>query len=79
MEINLGEYLGIVESVYQVINQWNGKAVLDDNLVQSSVVNAHSEVSILLLDENDWSSIGGFAGFNGSILEEFVQFLAHGI
>src|SRR5215203_7386886 len=79
MEVDLGEHLGIMETVYQVINQGNGEAILDGDLVQGTVVDAHSQVPILLLDENDRGSIGGFARFDGSILEQFVQFLAHGI
>jgi hypothetical protein len=32
-EINLGKDLGTMESVYQVINQWDGEPVLDGDLV----------------------------------------------
>jgi len=71
-EINLGEYLGFIETVYQIINEWDGESILDGDLVECSVVNAHVEFSIFLFDEDDQGSIWALAWFDGSILQEFV-------
>jgi hypothetical protein len=79
MKINLGEYLGMVESVQEVINQGNGELILDGDLVECSIVNAHAQASILFLHEDDWGTKGGDTRFNGSILEELVEFFLESI
>jgi hypothetical protein len=78
-EINLGKDFGIMELVNEVIDERNGKAVLDGDFVEGSIINAHPEFSSLLLDKNDRGSIRGETGFDRAILEEFVQFFSQGI
>ena len=68
-----------MELVYEVIDEWNGESILDGDLVQCLVVNAHSKFAILLLDKDDWGTIGRMTGFDGSILEEFIQLFLHGV
>src|SRR4051812_27655427 len=63
-EVNLGKYLGFIETINQIINQGNGKTILDSDLVQGSVVNAHAEFPILLFDKDDWGTIWTLAWFD---------------
>ena len=79
MKINLREYLGMVESVQEVINQGNGELILDGDLVQCLIVNAYVQASILFLHEDDRGTKGGDTRFDGSILEESVKFFLEGI
>src|SRR3954463_9629318 len=76
-QVDLGEDLGAVELVSEVVNEGNGEPVLDGDGVQGTIVDAHAEFAALLLDEDDWGTIGGEAGFDGSVAEEFIKFFSH--
>src|SRR4051812_44574342 len=66
-----------MELVGEVINEGNGEPVLDGDGIQGAIVDAHAEFATLLLDEDDWGTIGGETRFNGSIAEKLVQFFSH--
>jgi hypothetical protein len=78
-EIDLGEDLGAMELVGEVINEGDGESVLDGDGIQGTIINAHAEFAALLLDEDHRGTIGGEAGFNGSVAEEFVKFFSQGV
>src|SRR6184192_4328173 len=65
-KVNLGEDLCTLKSVNEVIDEGDGKSVLLGDLVEGSIVDAHAQLPILLLDENDRSTIWGCAWFDGA-------------
>src|SRR6184192_827628 len=71
-KVDLGENLCTLKSVNEVINEGNGKSVLLGDLVEGPIVNAHAQLPILLLDENDRSAIGRCAWFDGSSFDESI-------
>ena len=68
-KINFREDLGTMESVKEIIYQWNGESVLDGDFVECVVVDTHLETAIFLLDKDNWGTIWGYTGFDRSILE----------
>jgi hypothetical protein len=58
-----------MQLVSEVIDEGNGEAVLDGDVVEGSVVNAHTEFSTFFLDEDDRGAIWGEAGFDRTIPE----------
>src|SRR3954468_2502477 len=77
-QVDLGEHLGTKEPVSEVVDEGDGEAVLDGDVVQGMVVDAHSEGAIFFFYKYDRGAEGGRAGFDGAILAEVVQFFAHG-
>src|SRR4051812_12885430 len=75
-QVDLGEHLGSEQAVGEVVNEGDGEAVLDGDVIQGPVVDAHSEGAIFFLDKYDRGAEGGYAGFDRAILEEAVQFFA---
>jgi hypothetical protein len=68
-----------LELVNQVINEGDGKSVLLGDLVEGMVVDAHAQFPILFLDKDDRGTIWRCTWFNGSSLDESVEFCSHGI
>src|SRR4051812_31360204 len=62
MQVDLGEYFGTEEAVGEVVDEGNGEAVLDGDVVQGTVVDAHLEGTIFLLDKDDRGAKGGHTG-----------------
>jgi hypothetical protein len=60
-EVNLGEDLGAVELIKEVVGTGKRVTVLDGDFVEGSVVHTHPESPILLGHEEDRSAIGRFA------------------
>jgi hypothetical protein len=57
-KVNLGEDGCSLKSVNQIINEGDGESVLLGDFVECMIIDAHLEFSILLLDKNDWGTIG---------------------
>ena len=53
-EVYLSEMTSTLKLVKQVINPEDGILILDCDLVQLAIVNAHSEIIIFLLYEQYW-------------------------
>jgi hypothetical protein len=53
-KIKLGEELGAVELVQQLVDDRNWKGVLDGDGVEGAIVDAEPSRSIMLPDEEDW-------------------------
>ena len=51
-EVDLGEHLGTVQAVQELINAGQGVGVADGLLVQSTVVDAEAKAPILLLTKS---------------------------
>src|SRR6184192_3417320 len=71
-KVDLGKDLCTLESVNEVVNEGDGKSVLLGDLVKGPVVNAHAQLPILLLDENDRSAIGRCTWFDGCSFDESI-------
>src|SRR6184192_2369046 len=71
-KVDLGKNLCTLKSVNEVVNEGDGKSVLLGDLVKGPIVNAHAQLPILLLDENDRSAIGRCAWFDGSSFDESI-------
>ena len=56
VEVNLCIYLGTPESVDQIANEWEQVLILFGDFIESPVVNAEAEQTILLLGKEYWSS-----------------------
>ena len=56
-KVDFGEDGSSLESINEIINERNRESVLLGDLVECSVVNAHSKFSVFLLDKNDRSTI----------------------
>src|SRR4051812_20878764 len=78
-QVDLGEDLGSKEAVSEVVDERDGEMVLDGDVVEGPVVDAHVQGSILFLDEDDWGAKRGHAGLDRAVLEESVQFFTHGV
>jgi hypothetical protein len=78
-EVDLSEHFRTKESVGEVINEGDGESVLDGDVVESAVVDAHTQCAVFLLDEDHGGTEGGHAGFDRSVLKESVEFFPHGI
>src|SRR6184192_4358286 len=72
MKVDFGKNLCTLKSVNEVVNEGDGKSVFLGDLVQGSIVNAHAQLPILLLDENDRSAIGRCTWFDGSSFDESI-------
>jgi hypothetical protein len=66
-EIDLGEHPGTMELVSEVINQGDWESIFDGDVVEGMIINAHSQIPILLFDEEHWGTIRGYTWFNRSI------------
>ena len=55
-EVYLKETIGTLKLVEQVINTGDGILILDCDFVQLTVVDAHSERTIFLSHEKNWST-----------------------
>jgi hypothetical protein len=54
--IELGEVLCTFESMDQVVNEWERVSIFSHNGVECLVVLDEVELTILLLDEEDWGN-----------------------
>ena len=50
-EVDLGEYLGTMEEISEIIDQGDRESVFDSDVVEGTIVDAHSKFPIFLLDE----------------------------
>jgi hypothetical protein len=56
VDVELGEVSRVLEPMDKVVDEWERIAILPGDRVQSSVVLDKVELSIFLLDEEDWGS-----------------------
>jgi hypothetical protein len=75
--VYLREDTGSGEHIEKHLGERQGVFVLNGDLVQCSVVDAHSQRTFFLLDKKDWSSKRGTAFPNESKLKEFFQLLLY--
>jgi hypothetical protein len=72
-QVNLGEDLGSVEPVEKLIHPWEGVFVLDGDLVETPIVNAHAQATVLLGSKEHWSPIGRGAWADHVVLDKEVH------
>ena len=56
-QIDLGENLGALEMVHQVIDEGEEVPISDRDLVRCAIVDAEPLGSILFLDKQDWRAV----------------------
>ena len=77
--IKLGEDLGVFKFVDEVGNQGKGVCILDSVAVEVPVILARSEAAVLLLDEEERGSLGGFGWMDFPRAKVFVDELICGL
>ena len=75
-EVNLGEVLGTLKAVEEFVDARQRVAVLDGDVVERAVVDAHARGAVLLLDEQDRSAEGRLGGLDEAGSSEFVELRA---
>ena len=75
-EVNLGEILGTLKAVEEFVDARQRVAVLDGDVVECAIVDAHASGSVLLLDEQDRSAEGRLGGLDEASGSEFVELRA---
>ena len=63
-QVDLGEDCGTMEAIEELVDAGKGVAVLDSDVVQTTVIDAEAEGAILFTDEQDGGAIGGGARAN---------------
>src|SRR6266404_8548171 len=57
--VELGEDMGVLDLAYEVRYKWQRIAIANGVLIQFSIVLYRLELSIFLLDKEEWRGIGG--------------------
>jgi hypothetical protein len=74
--IKLGEVLHALESMDEIVNEWKGVSIFSCD-VECSIVLNKMELTILLLDEEDWGTYRGFRLSDAIGSEGFLQESIH--
>jgi hypothetical protein len=55
-EVNLGEYPSSGKLIKQNVNLGKRVLILDGDLIKGSIIHAHPQCLVLLLDEDGWTT-----------------------
>jgi hypothetical protein len=72
-EIDFGVDLCVARGIQEVRDAWERVAIFLRDLVESSEVNAKTEGTILLADEEDWSSVSGGRGMDKTVSKVLIK------
>ena len=74
-KIDLGEILRTLQAIEQLIHTRQWVTVLDRDLIESAIVDAHSHRAVFLLDEEDRCAEWRFRRLDEPSLGQFLQLL----